>query len=147
MPVYYREGDIFLSRAKTLAHGVNCKGRMRNGVAVQFRLKFPKMYKQYKNLCHRNELNPGDVFLYKDSDPWVLNLATQADLGGAKLEYIEKCLEWIAENYKIEGIQSIAIPRIGAGLGRLNWREVKGIINRILDDMEIPVYVYEEFEK
>ena len=41
-------GDLFESRAQTLVNTVNCVGVMGKGVAEQFRLRFPEMFKDYK---------------------------------------------------------------------------------------------------
>ena len=145
MPVIFVKGDLFLSDVQTIAHGVNCKGRMGAGIAVQFKSKYPEMYKKYRNLCHKNILRPGGVYLEKETIPWVLNLATQADLGGARIEYIADCFKWIAENYENEGIKSLAMPRIGAGLGRLDWDDVKTMIYEFLDPLPVKIIIYEEY--
>lgn len=84
MSVEYICGDLFLSQAQTLAHGVNCRGRMGAGIDVEFRRRFPKMYKEYRQRCNRDELRPGDLFLWKESTPWVLNLATPDRTSGAR---------------------------------------------------------------
>lgn len=146
MPVFYCTGDIFLSRAQTLAHGVNCRGKMGRGLAVEFKRRFPEMFKEYKRRCHKKELKPGGAYLEKDITPWVLNLATQDTTRGARLGYVKTCFHWVAHNYKKLGITSLAIPRIGAGLGGLEWEEVSAAIDDILGALSIPIYVYEYYE-
>jgi predicted NAD-dependent protein-ADP-ribosyltransferase YbiA (DUF1768 family) len=47
--------------------------------------------------------------------------------------------------YLLEGITSLAMPRIASGLGGLEWRDVKRLIREILGPLTIPVLVYEEF--
>ena len=141
----FLKGDIFLSRAQTIAHGCNTRGKMGAGIAVEFRARWPQMFEQYRNLCHRDELQPGGYFLYKDSDPWILNLATQSTTRGATLEHISGCLHAIASSYLAEGITSLAMPRLGAGLGGLRWEDVKHVIVGELGSLTIPVFVYEEY--
>lgn len=145
MTVEYISGDLFLSRAQTLAHGVNCRGRMGAGIAVEFRRRFPKMYKDYRQRCHREELRPGDLFLWKDSTPWILNLATQDRTSGARFTFVEACLTRLARDYANEGITSLAMPRIAAGLGGLVWSEVRELIDSILGPLPIPLFVYDEY--
>lgn len=94
-----------------------------------------------------NLFEPGGYFLKKDSEPWVLNLATQDSRGGAEIEFVEECLENFTDYYKEEGITSLAIPRIAAGLGGLEWEDVKELLNEVLGPLPIPIYVYENFEK
>jgi O-acetyl-ADP-ribose deacetylase (regulator of RNase III) len=87
----------------------------------------------------------GGYFLYKQSSPWILNLATQDTKFGVKMEYVERCLVGLSEYFGSEGITSLAIPRIGAGLGGLDWHEVKKLIVDILDPIPLEVFVYEEY--
>ncbi len=58
MAVEYVSGDLFLSRAQTLAHGVNCAGKMGAGIAKEFKKQFPAMFQRYKQLCRTNQLKP-----------------------------------------------------------------------------------------
>jgi hypothetical protein len=37
------------------------------------------------------------------------------------------------------------LPRIAAGLGGLEWDEVRQLMFRLLDPLPIPVYVYEAY--
>ena len=145
MPLTFLQGDLFLSRAQTLAHGANCRGRMHAGVAVEFRRRFPRMYKEYKRRCHSQLLLPGDYFLWKDNQPWILNLATQAETGGATQAFVRQCLVRLAGGYADEGITSIAMPRIAAGLGGLPWEDVRNLIVETLGELPIAVFVYEEY--
>jgi len=145
MPVTFVEGDLFLSRAQTLAHGVNCRGKMGKGIAVEFRRRFPDMYQEYRRRCHHRLLKPGGYYLEKTTDPWVLNLATQDRVGGAELAFVASCLQLLAQQHDREGITSIAMPRIAAGLGGLVWQDVKELIQRVAGPLPITVVVYEDF--
>jgi hypothetical protein len=65
---------------QALAHRCNCAGSKGAGIAAGFRTRYPAMYEEYRRRCKvtPRELNPGDVFLWKDANqPWVFNLATQ----------------------------------------------------------------------
>jgi ribA/ribD-fused uncharacterized protein len=144
MGVYYVQGDLFLSAAQTLAHGVNCRGRMGAGVAVEFRRRAPDMYQEYRRRCHHGQLQPGELFLWTKTNPWILNLATQDTSGGARPEYVEACLQRLAADYTPLGITSLGMPRIAAGLGGLPWEQVRDLIERLLGGVTIPVFVYEQ---
>lgn len=44
---YIKNGNIFtLDGINCYAHGCNCAGAMGKGIALQFRSKYPEMYKQ-----------------------------------------------------------------------------------------------------
>jgi O-acetyl-ADP-ribose deacetylase (regulator of RNase III) len=157
MPIRYAAGDLFANehQAQALAHGCNCQGVMGAGIAVGFRERYPSMYAEYRRRCQATprQFNPGDAFLWKaDAQLWVFNLATQEDYGrlraGAHATYdaIERALNTMRAQADAQGITSIALPRIGAGLGGLSWPNVRAIIERVFADWAGTLYVYETFQ-
>jgi len=103
------------------------------------------MYNQYHKLCLNHELLPGGLFLWKESRPWIANLATQKDLSGARMEWVESALNMLRGKIEKEGIESLAIPQIAAGLGGLDWDHVRQRIEGILGDAPIPIFVYDRY--
>jgi O-acetyl-ADP-ribose deacetylase (regulator of RNase III) len=151
MPVVYIAGDLFANKHKVqaLAHGCNCLGSMGKGVATGFRDRYPEMYKKFRQRCKADprEFNPGDCFFWKEADrPSVFNLATQRGYKGATFEAIESSLSKMRRQAEQESIQSIAMPRIGAGYGGLDWDKVKEVIGKVFSDWKGTLYVYEEFK-
>ncbi len=136
-----------LSRAHVLAHGVNCEGRMGAGIAVEFKRRFPSMFTRYREMCNDGRLTPGGVYLEKNTSPWVLNLATQSKVGRAELAYVHSCIKWIADHFEQEGITTMAMPRIAAGLGKLPWEPVEQIIQELLQPLPLPVFLYDQYVK
>jgi O-acetyl-ADP-ribose deacetylase (regulator of RNase III) len=133
MITYIEEGDIFkIDGIYNYAHGCNCAGAMGKGIAVQFKEKFPKMYKEYKRMCLEKEFGLGDVFEYDYGTGYVFNLGTQltwrtkADLKAIE-QSLKKMLSFAVDN----GIEDIALPKIGSGLGGLQWEEVKNILEKV----------------
>ena len=59
--VIYEMGDIFQSSAQALVNPVNTVGVMGAGLALQFKLRYPKMYEEYCLLCHRGLIKVGRV--------------------------------------------------------------------------------------
>lgn len=152
MPIKFVAGDLFANthKAKALAHGCNCQGSMGAGIAVGFRERYPEMYEQYRALCKAKprEFNLGDVWLWKDKRrPWVCNLGTQEKFWRARASYeaIETALSRMREAADAEGIESIAIPRIGVGYGGLSWKKVRVIVERVFEHWPGRLIVYEEF--
>lgn len=145
MPIFYCKGDIFLTQCQTIAHGCNCVGVMGAGIAKEIKKRFPDCYTEYWIRCHSNRFIPGDYYLHKNSNPWILNMATQYSTNGADLKLVKLSFQSIAMYYKEEGLTSIAMPKIAAGLGGLTWDTVKSIIEEKLGDVEIPIFVYEEY--
>ena len=57
---------------------------------------------------------------------------------------IEDGLKHLAQSYQEMGINSIAMPALGCGLGNLHWGEVQPLIVKYLGNLpDLDVYVYE----
>lgn len=146
---FIKEGNIFrIKNIKNYAHGCNCAGAMGKGIALTFKQKFPKMYKEYNILCKNDYFNIGDVFLYQYKEGFIFNLGTQqtwktpVDYGGLSLA-IERMLDIATA----QNIRSIAMPKIGAGLGGGNWEIIRNIILHISEKYSlIDLYVIEDYK-
>ncbi len=156
MPIRSVAGDLFANEhhAQALAHGCNCQGVMGAGIAAGFRQRYPTMYAEYRRRClaKPRQFNPGDAFLWKDAAlPWVFNLATQEGYGRSRAhathDAIEHALFAMRAQADAEGITSIALPRISAGLGGLAWPGVRAIIERVFADWPGDIYLYEAFQQ
>lgn len=141
-------GNILDSDADALVNTVNCVGVMGRGIALQFKNAFPDNFKAYAAACKRNEVQPGRMFVFDTGQlapQWIINFPTKRHWRGkSKIEDIEAGLESLKREIEALKIKSIAIPPLGAGLGGLDWREVRPRIERALADMrDIDVVLYE----
>lgn len=146
--INFKHGDIFKAEAQTLVATVNCVGIMGKGLAKEFKLRFPEMFKEYVKACNRGELRKGNLFLYKNLHTNILCFPTKDNWKGpSKYEFIEEGLKTLRKNYKKWGItSSIAIPPLGCGLGGLDWQKVKSLIIKYLEELPINIEVYEPLE-
>ena len=141
--IHYQKGDIFDSKAQVIVNTVNCKGVMGKGLALAFKQRYPAMFAVYQQECKTGKLRIGRPGLYRESSPWILNFPTKYDWRfPSKLEYLEKGLEYVAANYKKEGIKSIAFPKLGAQNGKLSWDDVGPLMVKYLSQLDIAVYIY-----
>lgn len=165
--LYLAEGDMFFSEAQTLTISVNTVGIMGKGLASRTRYQFSDVYVNYEDLCRSRKLKMGRPQIYKressldyeladepgtlpngNLEKWFLLFPTkrhwreQADILG-----IEEGLKWLSDNYKKEGIKSLAVPALGCGLGRLEWRDVGPLMCRYLKTFDITVVIYLPAEK
>jgi O-acetyl-ADP-ribose deacetylase (regulator of RNase III) len=152
MPIEFVSGNLFANtvHARAFAHGCNCQGAMGAGIAVGVRERYPEMYAEYRRRCKADprEFNLGDAWLWKANDrPWVFNLGTQEGYWRSRASYeaIETALGRMRDQADKEGVRSIAVPRIGVGLGGLSWRKVRAIIERVFAGWEGKLYVYETY--
>jgi O-acetyl-ADP-ribose deacetylase (regulator of RNase III) len=144
MTVTTQEGDIFQSNAQTLVNTVNCEGYMGKGLALQFKRAFPEVNRAYREACRLGLLRPGRPQLVKTNRRWVLNFPTKDRWRQrSRIEYIEEGLEAVVANYKSWGVESMAFPQLGSGLGGLDWQEVKLLMLERLEEMDIPIEIWE----
>ncbi|HUB99421.1 MAG TPA: macro domain-containing protein [Solirubrobacterales bacterium] len=142
-----REGDIFKSKAQTLVNTVNCVGVMGKGIALGFRKRFPAMHDDYVRRCERGEVRLGRPYLYRqDAGPWILNFPTKDHWRSvSKLADIATGLDYLEAHYSEWGVESIAVPPLGSGLGGLEWQVVGPALYEHLDRLAIPVELYVPF--
>ena len=109
--ITFIKGNIFNTKAQTVVNTVNCVGVMGKGIALVYKLRYPKMYDIYKDYCRQHLINIGKLWIYKgdENDPWVLNFPTKFHWKyPSKYEYIEKGLAKFVESYESHGVTSIA---------------------------------------
>ena len=140
-------GNILESKAQTLINTVNCVGIMGKGIALEFKKKFPDMFKDYVKRCEKNEVKLGEPYLYRGLfPPWIINFPTKDHWRSvACLEDIEHGMSYIISHYKEWGITSLAVPPLGCGEGQLEWRIVGPTMFRYLKKMDIPVELFAPF--
>lgn len=137
-------GDLFDSEVQTLVNTVNCVGIMGKGIALEFKKRFPKMFKDYENLCKQGEVKLGQPYLYTQMfGKWILNFPTKDHWRSVtKLQDIINGLDYLKKHYKEWGIKSLAVPPLGCGYGQLEWRVVGPTIYRYMKQLDIPVELY-----
>jgi O-acetyl-ADP-ribose deacetylase (regulator of RNase III)/uncharacterized protein YwgA len=137
-------GDILKSKAQTLVNTVNCVGIMGKGIALEFKKRFPEMFKDYEERCNRKEIRVGQPYLYKSLfGQQIVNFPTKEDWRSvSKISDIERGLDYLAAHYKKWGITSIAIPPLGCGNGQLQWKVIGPLIYKWAKQMDIPVEIY-----
>jgi O-acetyl-ADP-ribose deacetylase (regulator of RNase III) len=156
------DGDMFFSQMQTLTISVNTVGVMGKGLASRAKYQFPDMYVAYQDVCREKILQMGRPYLYKreasldedladepsslpnpNSNKWFLLFPTKDHWKqGSDAVGIEEGLKWLVENYKAEGIQSIALPALGCGLGGLDWKDIGPMMCKYLSKLDIQVAIY-----
>lgn len=137
-------GNLFESRMETLVNTVNCVGVMGKGIALQFKLRYPEMFHDYKVRCTAGFVVPGEPYLYRDSaGKSILNFPTKRHWRDDSLiTDIETGLDCFVQHYREWGITSVAFPPLGCGCGGLSWTQVENLMTRKLSAITIPVEIY-----
>ena len=143
MIVFEKHDDIVCSELQTLVCPVNTKGVMGAGLAAYFKSKFPALLVDYRRACLNDVLVSKGYSVHNVNSRKILCLPTKREWWDpSKLEYIEFSLEAIAKTYQEHEITSLAMPAIGCGRGGLEWSDVKPLIYKYLDPLELPVGIY-----
>ncbi len=147
--IEFRTGDILKADAEALVNTVNCVGIMGRGIALQFKDAFPANFKAYAAACKRAEVQPGRMFVVETgammNPKYIINFPTKRHWRGkSRMEDIESGLAALIEAIRLRNIRSIAIPPLGAGLGGLDWADVRRRIEGAVADLgDVEVIVFE----
>jgi len=136
-----RVGNIFDFEHQAYAQGVTNLGIMGKGIAATFKSQYYPMFSEYKSLCEKGLLSPGDVHLYEGT-PIILNLITQDNHFNANEEYLFESVKQMYILAKQKKINDIAMPRIGCGLGELKLSDLKTSLQPFIDDSINNVTIY-----
>ena len=147
--IEYTSGDILQCEADALVNTVNCVGVMGRGIALQFKNVFPENFKAYEAACKREAVQPGRMFVFETGQltlpRFIINFPTKRHWRGkSRIEDIDAGLVDLVNVIRDKGIRSIAIPPLGAGLGGMDWNQVRPRIERVLAELaEVRVLVFE----
>lgn len=148
----FTQGNLLIAEAEALVNTVNCVGVMGRGIALQFKQAFPDNFKAYSAACKREEVQPGRMFITERGGlglpRYLINFPTKRHWKGkSRLSDIEAGLTALAADIRRLEIRSIALPPLGAGLGGLDWAEVRSRIVAALGELpEVRVIIYEPSE-
>lgn len=152
MTITLKTGNIFNTDAHIIGHGVNTKGAMASGIAVQFRDQYPEMHDYYKELCATlpTERLVGTAAIwtndfYDGTGKVIANLFSQ-DLPGPNAQYAwtNHALNQAVIFSKTNDFGKIALPQIGCGVGGLEWSTMKAMLEKFYADgpVDLELWTY-----
>lgn len=147
-------GDILLSKAQAIAHGVAPNDHFDHGLALALREKWPAMAKDFRHFGSTHHPKPGSMWAWGGFGVRIFNLMTQegehghgSRPGKATLANVNHALRHLQHELEKGEITSIALPKLATGVGGLEWAEVKPLIQSHLGSLSIPVIIYTEYHK
>ncbi len=162
-----RRGDLFTTRAPSIAHGVTCQGEMRVGLARKLGIHFPQALASYEELCKTAGENPKSLLgrtqivpvtnSKNPSTKAIVNCFTQVQQGrGYAFSY--KNFDVVLANLKdlilskalpqpepgSGGYQHpiLAMPPIGAGVSGADWNQTLAHITQHLGPLEERIEIW-----
>ncbi len=149
------EGDILLSEAQVIAHGIAPNDDFKQGLALSLRERWPAMVKDFRHYCHTDKPHPGSAWMWGGPGGLrIVNLLTQSAAdhpggrpGRAQPEHVHHALRALRDMARAEQFTSIALPRLATGVGGMSWDVVLPEIRTQLGDLGIPIIVYVTYSK
>ncbi|MEP7338665.1 MAG: macro domain-containing protein [Acidobacteriota bacterium] len=148
-------GDILLTKAQAIAHGIAPNDHFNSGLALSLREEWPAMYQDFRHYCHGEHPKPGEVWAWGGTDgKRIISLFTQeppsnhhGNPGRANAHNVNLALRELRHLIEKEKFTSVALPKLATGVGGLDWEEVLPLVKKQLGDLNIPIYLYSTYHK
>jgi O-acetyl-ADP-ribose deacetylase (regulator of RNase III) len=146
--ITYKTGNLLDAPVEALVNTVNTVGVMGKGVAIQFKNAFPDNFKVYLDAVRSGSFHLGKVLIVPvnpiGSVKYVVNFPTKGHWRyPSKLEWISSGLQDLKAQIREKNIKSIALPPLGCGNGGLDWVQVRLLIEKEMEDLDMDVLIFE----
>jgi len=163
MSIVYRHGNLLDCKETLIAHGCNAQGAFGSGVAGAIAKRWPQARDVYIEEHKRIPFKLGDVEFVRltpkesgrpETTIWIAHCITQERFGSdgkryASPEAIGVALSVVRNLARRDlMIDRIALPRIGCGLGGLDWEkdQIAEIYENVLHPIIPVVYDIDKIE-
>ncbi len=148
-------GDILLTKAQAVAHGIAPNDHFDSGLALALRERWPAMAKDFRHYAHTTHPKPGELWVWGGAGGVrIFNLLTQegehdhgARPGQASMANVSHCLRRLRHELEKGEVKSLAMPKLATGVGGMAWSVVHLLIVQHLGDLPIPIFLYATFAK
>lgn len=140
MNITIEKKDLFtVPQGYYLAHCISADFALGAGIAKTFDEVYNMRYKLF-NFYDDYNYEGGDALPIDN----VFNLVTKKKCyHKPTYESVREALECMKEQMEMLYITKLAMPKIAAGLDRLNWDEVYDIICEVFDDTDVEILICE----
>ena len=138
--IYGTEVSIFL-QLNSIGHCISADARMSQGFADFLSHRIPGLI----SICGKAKLFMGQIFYVWDSTGkrYIYNLVTKERFyDKPNLSTLSKTLEAVKIHASMNGVSTIAIPKLGCGLDQMNWQEVVKLLQDIFAYAAVQLVVY-----
>lgn len=132
--------DLFaMPQGYYLAHCISADFTLGAGIAKAFDSAYNMRFKLFR-AYDDYEYHGGDALLIDN----VFNLVTKDNrYSKPTYESVREALEMMKEYLDFLGANKLAMPKIGSGRDRLEWKQVYDIICEVFEDMDIEIVICE----
>jgi O-acetyl-ADP-ribose deacetylase (regulator of RNase III) len=103
------------------------------------------MYELYRQWCSVDAMEAGETMVFYDgpSDMFICNIASQDNPGPfARLEWLESGVKVALEHLDFVQVSTLALPRIGSGIGGLNEADVEEVLTRLAESSPVDIELW-----
>lgn len=162
--VFYAHGNILDSRASLIINPCNTVGIAGAGLSKAIMDRYPQLLEPYREACFSELLSVGKPYFQKrlgnkpktgqlppptsiksGDSPHILHFPTKKDWRNpSQLSFIEQGLAHFVERFDeyAPHVSIIAFPRLGSGLGGLDWLKVRSLMEQHLSKLPVKVIIY-----
>jgi len=140
-----------LNGVDAIVNPCNLVGAAGKGLSKEFQKRYSKNYAEYYRACKEHSIGIGENLVVKLQDKsnystprFVINLATKNHYAeNSRALFVERGLKCLVKNIKKYEIKTLIIPRLGCGLGNLNFDlTVRPLMVSYLKDPDIDCKIY-----
>ncbi len=140
-------GDMLEGDAEAVVCTVNTKGVMGKGVALACARRFEGLEDRYAAACAGGEVRVGEMWTFPTGlllgPRLIVCFPTKEHWARpSRLEWVASGLAALVKTIEHHGLESVAVPALGCGLGGLAWPHVERLIQDALGSVEARIDVY-----
>ena len=134
-----RRGDL-LKCGTSLAHCVSRDLKMFKGLAKSFKETWPDHIDQLKKMY----LHVGQIGAIKVKGRFIYHLITKERCTDQPKYFdLRQTLFELKQHMLANNVKKVALPKIGCGMNRLSWPDVKTMMEEVFWDTNIKITVFE----
>ena len=132
-------GDLFSAPPSTsLAHCISRDCKLGKGVAKLFRDKFGRVAE-----LEEQHVPVGGVAVLREGDRFIYNLVTKEKYyHKPTIRTLKASLEELRRKVEESGVERLAMPRIGCGLDKLRWEDVRKLLVEVFTGSSTTLLVF-----
>ena len=140
--VSYHDGDILCETA--FVNAVNTVGTMGKGLARQVAARWPECVAPYQQACWNGTLGRRGAISWKRPDGgWIVHAATKTNWRQPSTPaLVKQAIEGALREAEEHGIAALAFPRLGCGLGGLEWETVHNLLTAAAAETTTAIRIY-----
>jgi hypothetical protein len=114
-----------------------------NPLETLLRDQYPVLFSEYRRMGRNEEFTPGQVWFFKDSQPWFVGVMIRETANGvSRLRFLEQAMVTLGHTYQRESLRSLAVAPMGSDW---EWVGLKAVLQEYLHPLPIPVFLYEAY--